>query len=518
METLVTTAVDSFTGVAAWKQKSQLLVPRLNQHKQKSPLAVIPVADPAAWQGWRLTAGDPDWRSAVRGRGDSLILDFGTHGVGTITLELEPTGINSYDSPLRLRFLAGELPAEVADDTPFYGTLSQAWIQEEVLNIDLLPNRITLSRRYAFRYLRIDCPAFSGQYRIKDLYAVFTTSADDRMLLPAPAGLDPELAAIDRVGLLTLRNCMQQVLEDGPKRDRRLWLGDLKLQALVNAVSYRDFDLIERCLYLLASAIDGEGIVPGSVFDRPHAARGCDTLDYALLLGPTLLDHCKLSGRLECAENLYELALHQLEYVRRLFDRNGLMTAQAPRWAFIDHLMYLDRQAPFTGVYIYSLEAHAELAKLLGDYDTAVQLNAEAEQRRHYARKHHYDPKTGLVFSGEKRQCSYASQIWMILSGTLTSEEGRRALENVTTAADAIRPVSPYLWHYYLEAAFHCGMDETAWQFMRDYWGGMVRHGADTFWEVYIPEDPLYSPYRDYRLNSTCHAWSCTPSWFIRNR
>jgi len=46
----------------------------------------------------------------------------------------------------------------------------------------------------------------------------------------------------------------------------------------------------------------------------------------------------------------------------------------------------------------------------------------------------------------------------------------------------------------------------------------MVRAGADTFWEVYLPDDPTYSPYGDLRLNSACHAWSCTPTAFIRSR
>ncbi|MGR8802286.1 sugar hydrolase, partial [Klebsiella variicola subsp. variicola] len=52
---------------------------------------------------------------------------------------------------------------------------------------------------------------------------------------PQPAVIaDPQLKAIDGVAVRTLQNCMQEVFEDGPKRDRRLWLGDLRLQALVN--------------------------------------------------------------------------------------------------------------------------------------------------------------------------------------------------------------------------------------------------------------------------------------------
>ena len=52
---------------------------------------------------------------------------------------------------------------------------------------------------------------------------------------------------------------------------------------------------------------------------------------------------------------------------------------------------------------------------------------------------------------------------------------------------------------------------------MKDYWGGMLKEGADTFWELYDPGDPLASPYGSRAVNSFCHAWSSTPAYFIRN-
>lgn len=54
----------------------------------------------------------------------------------------------------------------------------------------------------------------------------------------------------DAVSVRTLRQCMQTVFEDGPKRNRRLWLDDLRLQALTNYVSFRDYALVKRCLLL----------------------------------------------------------------------------------------------------------------------------------------------------------------------------------------------------------------------------------------------------------------------------
>ena len=51
---------------------------------------------------------------------------------------------------------------------------------------------------------------------------------------------------------------------------------------------------------------------------------------------------------------------------------------------------------------------------------------------------------------------------------------------------------------------------------LQTYWGGMVTKKADTFWEVYDPNNEYLSPYNFFPINSYCHAWSCTPVYFIR--
>ena len=43
---------------------------------------------------------------------------------------------------------------------------------------------------------------------------------------------------------------------------------------------------------------------------------------------------------------------------------------------------------------------------------------------------------------------------------------------------NAIKPASPYGWHYVVEAMSHCGMHVQALQIIRDYWGKMVNLGA----------------------------------------
>ena len=94
----------------------------------------------------------------------------------------------------------------------------------------MLPSEISLPRRYAFRYLQIEVLDVRSKYQLKleDAYCITTTSADDDQL-KSFAGT-PRQMRLDQIACHTLRECMQDVFEDGPKRDRRLWMGDLRMQ------------------------------------------------------------------------------------------------------------------------------------------------------------------------------------------------------------------------------------------------------------------------------------------------
>ena len=76
-------------------------------------------------------------------------------------------------------------------------------------------------------------------------------------------------------------------------------------------------------------------------------------------------------------------------------------------------------------------------------------------------------------------------------------------------------PKRDYAYHYVLEALLKCNMNKEARSLLLNYWGNMVEKGADTFWEVFDPKNDFISPYNFYPINSYCHAWSCTPVYFI---
>ncbi|NOU36935.1 MAG: sugar hydrolase [Kiritimatiellaceae bacterium] len=510
----------------SWVETAQASIPPLYE-KEYAPVALVSaVRDSKGFQGWRMDkAGTPaDYYQQVRKEGDSAILDFGTHLVGTLRLSFSDNG-RHIDAPVKLRLVLGEMPAEVGEDVllPCDTKLSRSWYQEEIVHVDVIPGVFELPRRYAFRYLRIDVltvSGYSGEFRIDGVTCKAVTSGDEAAVAALPSSLSQELKDIDAVALRTLRNCMQTVLEDGPKRDRRLWLGDFYLQAQANHASFRNNQLIKRCLYLLGGLCSEQGIAATNCYENPEpAGSGLCALDYVALYIPTLRDYCEASGDWESARELWPLILVQIEKLLSVVDADGIFRDPEGKgiWVFVDWHTKLNKEVSFLGILIFALEAAAELADRLGEKTASAFFTGEAERLRGAARKHLFDSAAGLFISGPDRQISWSSQAWMVLSKTVTGAEAQAVMRRAMDLPSAIRPAGPYLYHYIVEALFRCGLRDEAEKLICNYWGDMVRRGADCFWEVYDPADDFLSPYNSHQLNSYCHAWSCTPTYFIRN-
>ena len=499
-----------------WGERARQLTPELRREAVK-PVALIECReDPAAWQAVAVQAVAP--ASTAFGewfRVKTLRFDFGRHLVGRLELELELSECN--DAPVRVIAKFAETPYELATDfSSCHATLDHSWLQEDTKVFDSLPPVIRLERRYAFRYLELRLGSPNYDTRIKALRVTAESSAGS--CLPAPDGLTEQEHAIDQTGVATLRDCMQSVFEDGPKRDRRLWLGDLWLQAKTNARTFRQFDLVERSLYLLCALADEQGEIPGSAFVRENRfCASCKVVTYALLLGPLLLDHLNFTGHDRCCRELLEVALRQQEIFRARIDGDGILHPKPQWWLCIDQDCGLKPATPALGIYLYSLRTTAELLAKLG-LPGSSSLLAEAEALGAKVRRRAWDPARKLMVSdGPERQLSWATQAWLILAGVAQPQQARQMWQAAWTNPQVRHPKSPYLWGTVLEAGWQLGEYAKVRAFIREYWGGMIAHGADTFWEFYVPEDPFYSKYADPLMNSACHAWSCLPGYYLRD-
>lgn len=213
--------------------------------------------------------------------GEETVIDLGNHYVGYFSFILNIAD-EYIDAPVRLCIRFCETANELDYDfSTFNGNLCKSWLQEEIINIDF-PEEYKMPRRYAARYIKIKVVATPQKITLSDFKFRAVSSADIKQLKELHNCCD-ELKRIDSVAVNTLKNCMQRVFEDGPKRDRRLWIGDLRLEALTNYYTFNNLSLVRRCLYLFAAAdTNDKGFIPEYIYENPKYISGSWFLeDYA---------------------------------------------------------------------------------------------------------------------------------------------------------------------------------------------------------------------------------------------
>lgn len=501
--------------------KAKSIVPEMKYTKVAPVGAVEFVADEKAYLGVKALAV-PHPGEVFR-RGDKFVLDFGNHYVGKISFELG--FVDKYlDAPVRLRLKFGEIPYEVATDFAEYtGSLCPTWLQEEIVTLDSI-GVYEFPRRLAFRYMEVEVIASPRTLSLKNFCFTAQTSGDMSAIKPLPEGTDPLLKKIDDVAAKTLADCMQSVYEDGPKRDRRLWSGDLRLQALTNYSLFNEHETVKRCLYLFASCYEEGKYLPGCLYYSPDLYYDSDMgiADYALIFAVTLCDYFKASGDSLTAEDIYPVAKAQVDLATSLHTDNGIITLTEGWASFIDWAPfagYPEKRSALEGVYLYTLERMAELAEALGKKDDAELFAKLLEDTRKTAYRELFnEEKNAFVSKYDNFRYSVQAQIWMILGGVISGEKAAEVLRLSLADETSIKPVTPFMNHYLVDAMFKAGMKAEAEAHIKSYWGSMVELGADTFWEVHVPGQPFVSATGGKLMDSYCHAWSCSPSYFIREK
>lgn len=483
----------------------------------REPISAVtfghPIPAPDSWFGYRFQElPDPSHLSM----GGRCYVDFGNHYTGYLSFRMGK--VERYpDAPTRVLIRLAENLRELEYDFDHYeGGLSPVWLQQAVVDIDE-PGIVRLPRRYSFRYLYLEVLNSRKDLSFTDFTVEAVTSADVSRLQPYPTD-DPELQKMDDVGVHTLRECMQGVFEDGPKRDRRLWIGDLRLQALTNYVTFDNRELVKKCMYLFACYSNPGQRTDRFVYDFKEGTQGADSFfaDYSLMFPICLCDYYIHTRDEEFVRELLPIAYEQMQIVLQDVS-DGLLKPIEEWWCFIDWRRGLQKRTAMQGVILYALDKMTQLCRCIGEAGSAANYEKQAELMRNTAYKKLYDPKKGLFLSdSDNDQLSVHSQVWMILGGVASAEESKKILQKVLSGNHMIQPVTPYMHHYLVEALIKADMKDEALAYMRAYWGGMIEKGADTYWEVYVPSDREISPYNNFVMNSGCHAWSCSVSYFLR--
>jgi hypothetical protein len=448
-----------------------------------------------------------------------LFLDFGEHLVGDFQFDVELIGVN-VGGPLRFKIIFGEIPAELIEDIDaFSGSLSRAWFQDEIVTLEYLPQTVEFSRRFAFQYVKIELEAKSFDYKIeiRNIKCNCTTSGSPDIDKYVLNNLRNDLIEIDKVSLRTLRNTMQSTFIDGPKRDKRLWLGDFPLLAKTNYLTFNNIDLVKRCLYLFASQLKNDGRMPACIYTNPKVNPGEEYIvDFAVMFGSYLLEYGEATDDWKLVKEMWPVAFLQAQIILEKINESGLFENPDDWWVFIDWNPQLQKDASINAIIIYSLKKLSIIAGRFKYTKEKKILDQTINKMQEAVLENFYDSKNEIFVSSTEKQISWTSQVWMILAEVVDSNTAQTILFNTLKRKDIIKPVTPYIYHYTLEALFNQGLKSQAIQIIKEYWGGMIGKGATTFWEIYKSDDPKFSPYNNYLLNSYCHSWSCTPSYLFR--
>ncbi|WP_412990373.1 alpha-rhamnosidase [Pediococcus siamensis] len=451
------------------------------------------------------------------GKDDQITLDFGNHYVGHFAVSIQSVG-SPMDAPLFLRIRFAEVLDELTRSAEAYnGWLSKSWMQEEFIHLDKLPARLELPRRYSCRYVEIKVIDTSRKWRVQFSDPTFVAQSSAEMAhLPATQIKDAQLNKIYQISVRTLHECMQEVFEDGPKRDRRLWLGDLHLAALSDYATFDQVTIVKRCLYLFGGLTSQDGRVPATVFTNGDPIPDDTFLfDYSIFFVSTLFDYYQHTKDKVMLHDLYRIAKQQIDLGLQYVDQEGCLKLPSKWPVFVDWSDEFDKTTCAQAILIYGLRQFIQLAEAVGEQDI-LSYQKQLHLLVHFSTQQLFDSKLGLFTSGAQKEVNLASQVWMVLAGVLARPASKALMVQAVKSLFPIRGiVTPYMYHFIVAALFKADHLDTATGLLKTYWGKMVTLGADTFWEAFDPNDLNYSPYGNALLDSYCHAWSCTPAFLI---
>jgi len=509
----------AFTHNKKFIDKSNSFKPELKHEKVGAVEIVNLIEDKTALEGVGVqrTQNIQSLNQLELRRNDKIILDFGNHYVGHFSINVNSKG-SPMDAPLAIKVKFAEVPAELAHKSEDYdGWLSKSWIQEEYIHLDVLPAKLALPRRYSFRYVEITVVDTSPKWVATfDNPIIETDSVVKSDEVKVPQLKDPKIEKIYQVGLKTLEDCMQDVFEDGPKRDRRLWIGDLRLQALSNYATFEDIDLVKRCLYLFGAMPATDGRIPANIFTEPTETPDDTFLfDYSLFFIAILADYEEFNRDEVMLNDLYPIAKSQINYAIKQINDKGKLVLTEDYPVFIDWSNDFDKSTAGQAVLIYALKRFIKLAELVNDSDIEV-YKQQLDLITQYATDNLFDESKGLFVSGENREFNIASQVWMTLAYVFDDNKTMTLMKNTVKQLFPIKGIAtPYMYHHIAQALFEAGLTDEGVSLLKSYWGKMIDLGADAYWEAFDPNKPDYSPYGSPIINSYCHAWSCTPVYLI---
>jgi len=110
------------------------------------------------------------------------------------------------------------------------------------------------------------------------------------------------------------------------------------------------------------------------------------------------------------------------------------------------------------------------------------------------------------------------TNMFSVLFG-LANDERKNLIKNNVLLNDSVLGITtPYMKFYELAALCEVGEQKKVLDFVKSYWGGMLKLGATSVWETFdptLPDTAHYSMYGRPFGKSLCHAWGANPVYLF---
>ena len=443
----------------------------------------------------------PKWEKPYKG--NHLIADFGEETYGYLRLH----GIRGAGA-VKIIYAESEpemLAEELATSEP--GALD-GWEQIELDGAAEFRHEIA----HGFRYVHV-IPV-SGDVTVESV-------SMDREWKDVPVRgrfrcSDGEINRIWDVSVRTLELTCREVFIEGVKRDHWVWSGDAVQSFLMNYYVFGDYDGCRDTLWTL------RGKDPVKI----HLNR---IMDYTFYWFDAVGKYRLYSGDENFPRQIYPRMKSLMSFVIGRLDADGRPVDRPGDWMFVD---WAPKPIPNCGgvmsfeqmLLVRALEATAAVADEVGEADDAAAYRARARKLRDEIVPRYWSAEKGglmhMVYNDGRvdPMITRYPNMFGLFFGYFNDEQRESVVKNVIFNKDVLGIQTPYMRFYELEALCALGRQADVLKEIRDYWGGMLRLGTTSFWELYNPAEEGEAHYAMYGRRfgkSLCHAWGASPAYLL---
>lgn len=347
-----------------------------------------------------------------------------------------------------------------------------------------------------FRFVCLEF--YGGDYEIKSVLAESVTEKHE--IKGAFECSDPLVNEIYSTARRTLLLCLQNdVIWDGIKRDRLVWIGDLHPETLGLLYSVGDVENIENCLDFAAAET-----LPTDWMNGLTA--------YSFWWIIVLYDYYRFTGKTE-------ILLKHADYLETLIRHADSLIGEDGSTKFPSD--FLDW--PTSGSRD-AAEGVASLAKIACDKAAILLRIADRDASR----------AENAAAKLSRRKPPRLTHKQAVAMRYLAFNDDPKTVGEILTANGA-KGLSTFMSYYVLSAMSRAAGTADALDVMKEYYGGMLEKGATSFWEDFdvdwtdesgrideLPQDGQKDIHGDYGKycytgfrHSLCHGWSCGPIQFL---